>query len=205
VGVKDSKQRDLKGRIERRFYIPLLQTSDTDGPLRHQNEHDAQSLIPAIRGACGMGSLRTVSVDTARNLMSQTLSSERSLARFSGLFALVALALAVAGLYGLTSYAIARRTNEIGIRMALGASRVAVIGMVIRGTLGLMAIGFAVGVPTALAATRLIGANVAGVKATDPANLLRVVSLMIAVGVAAVCIPAVRASRVDPVSALRID
>jgi len=77
--------------------------------------------------------------------------------------------------------------------------------MVIRGTLALMAIGFAVGVPTALAATRLIGANVAGVKATDPANLLRVVSLMIAVGVAAVCIPAVRASRVDPVSALRID
>ena len=151
------------------------------------------------------GSLRTVSVDTARNLMSQTLSSERSLARFSGLFALVALALAVEGLYGLTSYAIARRTNEIGIRMALGASRVAVIGMVIRGTLALMAIGFAVGVPAALAATRLIGANVAGVKATDTANLLRVVLLMIAVGVAAVCIPAVRASRVDPVSALRID
>ena len=207
--VKDSKQRDLKGRIERRFYVPLLQTTDRIQTVHFaiKTSSDAQSLIPAIRRSLlGMGgSLRTVSVDTARDLMSQTLSSERSLARFSGLFALVALALAVAGLYGLTSYAIARRTNEIGIRMALGASRVAVIGMVIRGTLALMAIGFAVGVPTALAATRLIGANVAGVKATDPANLLRVVSLMFAVGVAAVCIPAVRASRVDPVSALRID
>jgi putative ABC transport system permease protein len=77
--------------------------------------------------------------------------------------------------------------------------------MVIRGAVVLMVIGFAVGVPTALAATHLIAANVEGVKATDPANLLRVVSLMLAVGVAAVCIPALRASRVDPVRALRGD
>jgi ABC-type antimicrobial peptide transport system permease subunit len=99
----------------------------------------------------------------------------------------------------------ARRTNEIGMRMALGASRFSVIGMVIRGTLVLMAAGFAVGVPAALLAARLVEANVAGLKPTDPANLLRVVSLMVVVGVAAACVPAIRASRVDPVSALRSD
>ena len=113
--------------------------------------------------------------------MSQTLSGERSLARFSGLFAMAALALAVAGLYGVTLYATWRRTNEIGIRIALGASRIAVIGMVIRGTVVLMAIGFAAGIPAALAAMRLIRSSV--VENSDGSrDSAGVASLMLVVG-----------------------
>ena len=205
--VKDSKQRDLKGKTERRFYLPLLQTTD---PIRTvhfaiKTRNEARSVIPAIRRELqGLSTAsRVVSIEPVRDLMSQTLSGERSLARFSGLFAMAALALAVAGLYGVTSYAISRRTNEIGIRMALGASRIAVIGMVIRGTVVLMAIGFAAGIPAALAAMRLIRSSVVGVRAMDPATLAGVVSLMLVVGLCAVSVPAVRASRVDPVNALR--
>jgi predicted permease len=205
--VNDNRQRDLKGVTERRFYIPLLQTEDPIAAFHFavRTRADAASMIPTLRRELqGFdANLNVSSIESVRVLMRQTFSAERAVARFSGVFGVLALALAVAGLYGVTSYATARRTNEIALRMALGADRGEVIRMVLRGALTLMAAGFAIGLPAALAATRLIAASLVGVRTTDPAIAGAVILMMSIAGVCAVCVPAVRASRVDAVTALR--
>jgi predicted permease len=205
--VKDNKQRDLKGKTERRFYIPLLQTTDAIATFNFsiRTRADSASMIPAIRRELhGFdGALKITTTESVRVLMSQTLSGERAIAQLSGLFAVLALALAAAGLYGVTSYATARRTNEIGLRMALGASRGVVIRMVLREALMLMAAGLAIGVPCALIAAQLTSATRVGVSGTDPAVIGGVALIMLIVGVCAAGVPALRAARVDPVAALR--
>ena len=103
----------------------------------------------------------------------------------------------------MTSYATARRTNEIGLRIALGADRGDVIRIVLREATSLMAAGLAIGLPAALAATRLVSGTLVGVSATDPAIVAGAISTMLVVSICAACVPAVRASRVDPATALR--
>jgi predicted permease len=205
--VKDNKQRDLKGKTERRFYISLLQTEDLIAAFNFaiRTRADSASMISTIRRELrGFdGNLKVSSIESVRVLMSQTLSGERSIAQLSALFGLLALFLAAAGLYGVTSYATSRRTNEIGLRMALGADRGDVIRMVLREALMLMAAGFVIGLPAALAATRLTAATLVGVSAGDPAIVGGAILVMLIVGVCAGLLPAVRASRVDPVTALR--
>jgi ABC-type antimicrobial peptide transport system permease subunit len=115
----------------------------------------------------------------------------------------LALGLAAAGLYGLISYAISRRTSEIGLRMALGAGRGDVTRMVLRETLVLMAAGFALGVPVAMAAARWTAASLVGVSAGDPVTMTGALLVMLIVGGGAGFIPARRASRIDPATALR--
>jgi ABC-type antimicrobial peptide transport system permease subunit len=133
----------------------------------------------------------------------RTLVREKLLARLSGFFGALAIALAAIGLYGLMAYAIASRTRDIGIRMALGARRGRVLRTEIWSALRLVAIGIAIGVPVAVAAGRLIGAQLFGVSATDPVTLAAGAALLTLVGVLAAYGPARRASRVDPMLALR--
>jgi ABC-type antimicrobial peptide transport system permease subunit len=116
---------------------------------------------------------------------------------------MLALLLAVAGLYGVTSYTMSRRTAEIGLRMALGADRGAVVRMVIREALTLVVVGLAIGIPAGLAVARLTASRLADVSATDPTIVGAAVVLMLVGSLCAAAIPAVRASRVDPVKALR--
>jgi predicted permease len=205
--VADHKQRDLPGTIERRFYLPLLQSTDAIGMLHLSVKTgvDADSLISTIRREItGFdASVRVTSIESVGALMNHSLSGERSIAQLAGLFAVLAFALAAAGLYGVTAYAAARRTNEIGLRVALGATRAGVIGMVLRDALMLAVAGLAVGLPLALIAPQLIGARIAGVGRIDPVVVLLVISMMLIVSVCAAGIPAWRASRVDPVTALR--
>ncbi len=120
-----------------------------------------------------------------------------------GLFAAIALILAVTGIFGVISYSVSCRTREIGIRVALGASRNAVLRMILRETLALTLIGLAVGVPCALAASRLVGHMLFNVSPNDPATLIGVGLLLAAVACVAGYIPARRAMRVDPMVALR--
>jgi predicted permease len=206
--VKDSRQRALKGNPERRFYIALLQNEDPVAVLNVaiRTRERATVMIPAIRREVRSFDqhLKVPSLEAAHVLMSQSIVAERSMAQLAGVFGILALFLAAAGLYGVMSHAAARRTSEIGLRMALGADRMDVIRMVLRDTLRLMAAGFAVGLPAALAATRLTAATLVGVSASDPTIMAGAVLVMLSVGTCAGFVPAVRASRVDPMVALRL-
>jgi ABC-type antimicrobial peptide transport system permease subunit len=166
---------------------------------------DAARMIPTIRRELQLldRNLKISSLESARVLMRQSISGERSIAQLSGLFGVLALVLAAAGLYGVMSYATSRRANEIGLRMALGADRRHIIRMVLRETLMLLAGGFAIGLPTAMAATRLTAGTLAGVSASDPATVGGATLVLLIVGVCAGFVPAQRASRIDPMSALR--
>ena len=118
-------------------------------------------------------------------------------------FAGTGLALALLGVYGVLSYSVARRTQEIGVRMALGAGRCEVLRLVMRQGLGLVTLGAALGMAGALAATQLIASELYGVTATDPWTFFGAVALILLVGCVACWIPARRAMRVDPLVALR--
>jgi ABC-type antimicrobial peptide transport system permease subunit len=118
---------------------------------------------------------------------------------------LLAVLLSSIGIYGLMSYVVSRRTNEIGIRMAVGAARANVRWLVMRELLFLVAIGIGIGIPAALAGDRLIASMLFGVKSTDPSSLLTAVALLLTVAVFAGYVPARRASRVDPMEALRCE
>ncbi|MEJ7617876.1 MAG: FtsX-like permease family protein [Pyrinomonadaceae bacterium] len=122
-----------------------------------------------------------------------------------GAFGLLALLLAAIGLYGVMSFSVARRTREIGIRMALGARGADVLRLVLRESMTLVALGIALGLLASLAATRLLASFLYGVSTTDPATFGGIAAILAAVALAASLIPARRASRVDPLVALRYE
>jgi len=121
------------------------------------------------------------------------------------LFGVLALILACVGLSGVTAYAVARRTNEIGIRMALGADRGNVLGLVLRAALTQLGLGLAIGIPAALAGGLLLAHQLYGVKSYDPTILGAAAIVLAACGIFAASIPARRATRVDPLVALRYE
>jgi predicted permease len=145
------------------------------------------------------------SVRTMREQVALRFDQERAVASLAGLFGIVALLLAAVGLYGVTAYAVAQRKNEIGIRMALGADRARVVGLVLRGTSTRVLVGLLLGVPLAVGAGRLISSKLYGVVSWDP------VALAVAAGALAICafvaaiIPARRAASVSPVDALKVE
>jgi predicted permease len=133
----------------------------------------------------------------------RTVNQEIAFARLCSAFALLALAIACVGLYGTLSYNVTRRTGEIGIRMALGAQRSAVVRMVLREVAAVGAAGFAISVPAALAASRLVRSFLFGLEPNDPAAMITAVAILAAAAMLAGYVPARRASRIDPLHALR--
>jgi predicted permease len=130
-------------------------------------------------------------------------SQQNMIVQLTSLFGLVALALAAIGLYGVTSYAVAQRTTEIGIRMALGANRINVQQMVLRSALLQVMLGLAIGVPAAIEAGRLMAAELFGIAAWNPLVMGSVVAMLAAVALIAAAVPAHRASSIEPMEALR--
>jgi ABC-type antimicrobial peptide transport system permease subunit len=130
---------------------------------------------------------------------------ERLIARLTSLFGLLALLLAAIGLYGVTAYTVVRRTPEIGIRMALGAARGRVIGMVMRGALVQTALGLAIGVPTAMLCVRFVKSQLFDIARVDTSVMAAAVGVLVAAACVAGMIPALRAASIDPVKALRIE
>jgi ABC-type antimicrobial peptide transport system permease subunit len=144
-------------------------------------------------------------LSTAPQRLDQALFMERLMAKVSGFFATLALLLACVGLYGVMSYDVARRTHEIGIRMALGAQRRDVIGLALRETMLLVGIGAIIGLCAAMGATRLIASMLYGLAPNDPLTIALAGLSLLAVAALAAYLPARRASRVDPMVALRHD
>ena len=130
---------------------------------------------------------------------------ERSLSLLSTAFGLVALLLAAVGLYGVVAFTVARRTAEMGVRLALGASRSDVLRLVMTDSARVILPGLCIGLAGALAATRLVGSLLYGLKPTDPLTLVAAMALLLAVAAAAAFIPARRAAGIDPVEALRCE
>jgi predicted permease len=143
------------------------------------------------------------SVTTQAERMEQTIAQERTFANLGTCFAVLALAIACVGLYGAMAYAVARRTGEIGIRMALGAQRPKIIWMVLREVLALTAAGLVAGFGAARFTTRFVESFLYGIKPNDPLALLAAVAILLAAAIAAGYAPAWRASRIDPAVALR--
>jgi len=211
VGVaRDARDHSLRGEIDRRFYLSGKQKLGEFSPfmnyeIRTYGEpgpivEAARKTILALDPALPIGSDRPL-VTT----LDDNLQQERIIAQLSGVFGGLALLLAAIGLYGVLSYAVAQRTNEIGIRMALGAERGTVVRMVLRETALLIVIGLAVGVPASLACARLIQSKLFGLKAADPVTLAAAIGVMVLVALASGYLPARRAAKIDPLIALRYE
>ncbi|HEX6463789.1 MAG TPA: FtsX-like permease family protein, partial [Vicinamibacterales bacterium] len=160
-------------------------------PRVRQALADIEPLLPVTR------------IDTVDEQLDDVVSRERLMATLSALLGALAALLACLGLYGLMTYTVARRTQEIGLRMALGATRSQVARHVLRYSAGLVVVGVAIGVPLALAGTRLVAAQLFGVGPGDPLTVTSATVLTVVLGVLAGIVPLYRASRVDPLIALR--
>jgi predicted permease len=137
--------------------------------------------------------------------VADNVTQERLVARLTMLFGLLALVLASVGLYGITSYQVARRTSEIGLRMALGADRRNVVKMVMRGAFFQAGLGLAIGVPVAIVGARYMADQLYGVKSYDPLSLLFAMVVLLMSATVAGFIPARRAANIDPMTALRTE
>jgi ABC-type antimicrobial peptide transport system permease subunit len=154
------------------------------------------SLYPSI----GIGGFQTLD-----DHVEDSLGQERLMVTLSSLFGGLAVLLTSVGLYGMMAYSVARRASEIGVRMALGARRAHVLWMIQRETLIIVLAGAAIGLPAALASSSLISGMLFGLKRSDPLTLGAATLLMLAVAALAAYIPARRASRLDPMHALRYE
>ena len=140
-----------------------------------------------------------------QDVLASSLAARRFPLQLLGAFAALALLLSAVGIYGVTSYAVAQRTREIGVRMAVGASAGKVVRMVLGGALRTVAIGLGAGAAAALAGAQLIASQLYGVKARDPLTFIAIAALLGLVALLASAVPALRAARVDPMAALRAD
>lgn len=209
VGVsEDVRDHELKTKVERRFYRPVAQTGPkTSLKFEIRTVGDPVAVAEVARRRITDFDAR-VPIYTTRSvneLLDRTLSNEILIARVSSFFGILALGLACVGLYGIMSYTVGGRTKEIGLRMALGAQRSSMLWMVLRQGGMLVVMGVIAGIPLALAATSLLSSMLFGLKTTDPLSMLMAVLVLAAVALLAALIPARRATRVDPMVALRYE
>jgi predicted permease len=208
VGViGDVKHMALDEKPRAEVYTPLWQSMHQSAflavrstgpvaPLASGMRHAVLSLVPTAT---------IFDVHTMDELISEAGARRRFQTTLLSLFAAIALALALVGIYGLMTYSVKQRTPELGIRMTLGASRAQVLAMILRQGVGVTAIGVALGIGGALALTRVLAASLYGVRATDPVTFYAVPALILLISAAACLIPAWKATRIDPAIALRYE
>lgn len=208
--VADSRLGDLHRRYAFAAYLPFFQLRDSkflEWPvLEVRAEGSPLAIMPSVESqVSSLGHEFVFWAQTMPQAMDANLSQERLLASLSTFFALVAGLLAVIGLFGLLSYSVSRRIREFGVRMALGAQSQNVFFSVFKEALILVMAGLMIGLPIAMAAARLLASRVTGLQAADTTPFVVAVGLLAAAGVLAAWAPARRASRVNPMDALRQD
>jgi predicted permease len=206
--VKDIKYTNLRDEIPIQAYVPYMNSPYLGGMTIYvRTGGEPNQLMSSVRAKMREmdANLPIYAMRTMEEQISNSLSTERMIASLSTVFGFVATVLAIIGLYGVMSYSVAQRTREIGIRVALGAEQGKVIWMVMRDVLLLIAIGVGIGVPGALALTRVVKSQLYGLQAHDPWTLGLATGLLAMVACAAGYVPALRASRVDPMKALRYE
>jgi putative ABC transport system permease protein len=204
--VKDTKYIDLRESRRGIVYTPMAQDAhpDADAQILIRSEMPLAGLIADVKGVANeAGPGMDVNFTVFHQMIEEGLLRDRLMARLSGFFGGLALLLAVIGLYGVISYMVARRRNEIGIRMSLGADRASIIGLMLREAMVLLAIGLGIGLALAVGASSAAASLLFGLKGYDPATLAMATALLAGIALAASYIPAVRASRLDPLDALR--
>lgn len=203
--VGNTRHEGLSQETQAEIYVPYLQSPEDSMQLAVRTTAEPDSIVSALRAQ-----VRDVDPDQPlyhvamlQQVLENSLAPRRLNVLLLGIFAAIALAVATVGIYGVMSFSVAQRTHEIGIRMALGAERRNVLGLVVRQSLRLTLLGVAIGIAGALALTRFLASWLFGVKPTDPLTFVAVSLILIVVALAACYIPARRAAKVDPMVALR--
>ena len=222
--VRNAKYNDLAGTEPPRslFFVPLAQHAhyDNDPMMSHIDDatHYIEGAVLKIHGSSeGLEpqirrvlsdvdpNLTLLSVQNMTEQVDSNFDQRRAVANMTGLFGILALVLAAVGLYGVTAYTVARRTSEIGVRMALGANRTGIVRLVLRGAFLQILIGLLIGIPASIGCARLISAQLYQVKGWDPLVLVASIATLSVCALVASIIPAQRAASIDPVKALRTE
>ena len=215
--VSDVKYNNVRRPVRAMYFRPLLQVAHTEpntdirslyaGAIMLQTKGPVQGLESQVRRALASidPNLTVVRYETFAGQISGLFNQERLIARLTLMFGVLALVLASVGLYGVTAYTVARRTPEIGIRMAMGADRGSVVGMVLREAMLQAVIGLTIGVPVALLCVRFVQSQLYSVAGHDAEVLSLAIATLIVSAFAAGWIPARRAASTDPVKALRTE
>jgi predicted permease len=219
--VRDAKYRDPEGPPARMFYAPLAQHVNYDMPLMATIDHRGHYISAAVLQMRGNvenmesqirnafkdvdPNLTIINVQPMQDQVDSNFDQKRAVAQMTGLFGILALVLAAVGLYGVTAYTVERRTSEIGVRMALGANRMNVVRLVLKGAFRQVLVGLLLGIPIAIACGHFLAAQLYQVKSWDPLVLAGSVAALAICALIASVIPAQRAASINPVEALRTD
>jgi len=204
--VGNTKYRDVREQFQPIIFLAESQDAkpDADSTFVIRSGESAASLIAALKEVAERTSPEIVlKFGVLRTAVLRGLARERLMATLSGFYGALAAALAMVGLYGIVSYMVARRRNEIGIRMAMGAEKRSILQMILREAIGLLGAGLAIGIVLVLGAGGVGQAMLYGVKANDAVSMALAVGALALVAVCASLIPAVRATAVQPVEVLR--
>jgi putative ABC transport system permease protein len=206
--VKDAKRYNLHDKLGPIFYTPLFQDAAPGSVgVYIRTQQAPEDAASAVRMAVANIDSKLV-VDSLQSMHAEidtTLTSERMLSFLASSFGIVAVFITAIGLYGVLAYSIAQRTREIGIRMALGANRGAVVKMVLREVLGIVGLSVAVAVPLSMALSNLVKSQLFGISHYDPAVLVSVILAIATVTLLAASVPTRRATQVQPITALRYE
>ena len=206
--VRDAKYSSPREAPQRMIYLPLAQIAGSHAyahSLELQTVGDPASVAGQVRRALAQidPNLAVLKMETISQQVNHLVDQEQLISQLCTWFAVLALLLTSIGLYGVMTYNVARRTHEIGVRMALGAQNREVQWMILRESLLLLGIGVVLGVPATMAATRLVGAQLFGLTPSDPPTFVAAILAISIVALLAAYFPARRATRVDPMVALR--
>jgi putative ABC transport system permease protein len=204
--VKDTKYMELREQIMPIVYTAKAQNedADSDAQILLRSSAPLVSILSAVKSTAMQADPDAdITFYNLHKMIDDGLLRDRLVARLSGFFGALAVVLAVVGLYGVISYMVARRRNEIGIRMSLGATRGSIVVLVLRESLLLLGVGMTIGMVLALSSSQAAGSLLFGLKPYDATTLLLAVSVLAAVALAATYVPARRAAKLDAVKALR--